>query len=142
MTRRCDRHRKRSKRRAIVCPTHGCYLDSVSPKRRLFADRPAHLQSRGMTHKRALMVVATHTAVPLEGEWLEAFWCDRCQETTWYHVCKTGDRTYSLSVAPRDLWLQAQGVIHPQGNPSVGQFTRRQARMGGVQGLKQFGFVS
>jgi hypothetical protein len=141
MTRRSDRNRKRSKRRAIYCPIHGCHLDSVSPKRRLFADRPAHLQARGMSHKRALMVVASHTAVPLEGEWLEAFWCNDCQETTWYHVCKMGS-VYSLSVAPRDLWQQVQGVIHPQGNPSVGEFTRRSARMGGTLGMKQFNFVN
>ncbi|NJL49271.1 MAG: hypothetical protein HC929_19735 [Leptolyngbyaceae cyanobacterium SM2_5_2] len=142
MTRRCDRNRKRSKRRAICCPTHGCHLESVSPKRSLFADQPAHLQARGMSRKHALMVVASHTAVSLEGEWLEAFWCDECQETTWYHVRKVGDRAYSLSVAPKELWLQAQGVIHPHGNPSVGEFTRRSAYMTGVQGKRQFSFMT
>ena len=142
MTRRSDRNRNRSKRRAIYCPIHGCYLDSVSPKRPLFADRAGQLQARGINRKNALLLIADQTAVLLEGEWLEAFWCHHCQETRWYHVRKTKDHAYSLSVAPRELWLQAQGVIHPQGNPSVGEFTRRQARMGGTLGMKQFNFVS
>lgn len=142
MTRRCDRNRKRSKRRAIFCPTHGCYLDSVSPKRSLFADQAGQLQVRGLSRRHALLLLAESPAVGLTGEWLEAFWCDRCQATQWYHVRTKGDRTYALTVAPQDLWMQAQGVIHPMGNPSVGEFTRRSARMGGVQGKQQFGFMS
>jgi hypothetical protein len=39
------------------------------------------------------------------------------------------------------LWQQVSGVIHPQGNPSVGEFTRRQSRMVGFQGVKEFSFV-
>lgn len=141
MERRCDRNRKRSKRRAIFCPTHGCYLDSVSPKRTLFADRPGQLQERGVGRKNAILLVATQTTVALDGEWLEAFWCKACQDTKWYHVHKTGDRTYNLSIAPRELWQQANGVIDPKGNPSVSEFTRRHSRMVGYHGVKEFRFV-
>ena len=140
--RRCDRNRKRSKRRSIYCPTHNCYLDSVSPKRPLFADRPGQLQQRGVSRKNALMLVASQTAVPLTGVWLEAFWCNHCQETKWYHVRKKGDRGYEVSVAPVELWQQAEGVINPHGNPSVSEFTRRHARVTGYNGLKDFRFVS
>ena len=137
MKRRCDRNRKRSKRRAIYCPIHGCYLDSVSQKYPLFADRATQLQQRGMNRKRALLVIASHSTVPLSGEWLEAFWCNQCQETQWYHVCK-GDnalgkgiarQAYTVRLVSQDLWQQVQGVIHPSGNLSVGEFTRRQSRM-------------
>ena len=137
MQRRCDRNRKRSKRRAIYCPIHGCYLDSVSQKYRLYADRAGQLQQRGIGRKNALILVANKTAVPLEGEWLEAFWCDQCQQTKWYHVRKN-DRTYEVSLAPQELWEQATGVILPDGNPSVGEFTRRQSRMLRYQGIKDF----
>lgn len=65
MQRRCDRNRKRSKRRAIYCPIHGCYLDSVSQKYPLFADRPGQLQQRGIGRQTALFLVANKTAVPL-----------------------------------------------------------------------------
>lgn len=141
MTQRKHRNRNRSKRRALFCPMHQCYLDSVSQKYPLFASKAEHLQQRGMGRKQAMLLAADQAAVPLQGEWIEAFWCDGCQETTWYHVRKC-DRTYTLSPAPEGLWRQAAGTINPQGNPSVGQFTRRQARMVGFNGLKDFQRIS
>ena len=127
MQRRCDRNRNRSKRRAIYCPVHGCHINSMSQKYGLFAERAGQLQQRGVKRREALMLVAAKTAVPLEGEWLEAFWCEECQETKWYHVCKRNS-VYDLSLAPPELWQQATGVSHPQQNPSVGEFTTRQSR--------------
>lgn len=87
------------------------------------------------------MLVANQTTVLIQREWLEAFWCDQCQQTKWYHVCKRDERTYKLSLAPQELWQQATGVIDPQGNPSVGEFTRRQAGQVGYYGIKDFQFV-
>ncbi|WP_316436946.1 hypothetical protein [Leptolyngbya sp. NK1-12] len=87
------------------------------------------------------MLVASRATVPLEGEWLEAFWCSECQQTRWYHVRKTSDRTYEVSLAPAELWQQATGVIHPQGNPSVGEFTRKHARMLNYNGIAQFKYI-
>ncbi|NEO35171.1 MAG: hypothetical protein F6J90_02145 [Moorea sp. SIOASIH] len=139
--RRCERNRKRSKRRAIFCPIHRCHLDSASQKYRLFADRPGQLMERGVKQKYALMLIASKTTVAIEGEWLEAFWCSECQETQWYHVVKTSDRTYKLSLAPDVLWQQVTGVVDPQGNPSVGEFTRRQSRRIGFHGVKDFGAI-
>jgi hypothetical protein len=141
LQKRCDRNRKRSKRRAVYCPLHGCYLDSSSQKYALFADRAGQLQERGINRRNALLLFAHQTAVPLTGEWLEAFWCDHCQETKWYHVRRLEGGKYELSLAPVELWMQATGVVNPQGNPSVGEFTRRQSRMIGVNGVKDFRFV-
>jgi hypothetical protein len=142
LQRRCDRNRKRSKRRAIYCLSHDSYLDSMSPKYQMFADRPGQLQERGMSRRNALMLVTNQTTVSIEGEWLEAFWCEQCQQTKWYHVRKSGDRTYKLSIAPRELWQQVAGVVDPQGNPSVGEFTRRNARLLSYNNIKDFNFVS
>lgn len=141
MQKRCDRNRKRSKRRAIYCPIHECYLDSVSQKYQLFADRPGQLQQRGMGRRNALMLVSTQITVPLEGEWVEALWCEQCQQTKWYHIRKRDSSTYELSLAPQELWQQVTGVIYPDGNPSVGEFTRRQARLIGYNSIKDFKFV-
>lgn len=138
--RRCDRNRKRSKRRAIYCPIHGCYIDSMSQKYGLFAEQPGQLQQRGINRREALMLVAAKTAVPLDGEWLEAFWCEECQETKWYHVCKC-DSNYELSLAPPELWQQATGVMHPNGNPSVGEFTSRHSRMMSHRSIQDFRFI-
>lgn len=132
------RNRKRSKRRAIHCPTHDCYLDSVSQKYPLHTTQPEHLQQRGMGRRLALTVIAGLGTVPLQGEWLEAFWCDHCQQTQWYHVRKTAANSYCLVLAPEDLWLQASGVIFPAGNPTVGEFTRRVARQTTFNGVKDF----
>ncbi|MDF5718399.1 MAG: hypothetical protein PUP93_32165 [Rhizonema sp. NSF051] len=139
MQRRCDRNRKRSKRRAIYCPIHECYLHSVSPKYSLFADRVGQLLNRGVKQQSARRLMATKTTVLLEGEWLEGFWCDDCNQTTCYHIQKS-DRTYHLSVASPELWQQAVGVMNPEGNPSVGEFTRKHARNVGYNGSKDFQF--
>jgi hypothetical protein len=135
------RNRKRSRRRAIFCPIHGCYMDSVSQKHSMYADTVGHLTDRGVGRLTALSLMASHTTVPLTGEWLEAFWCEYCQRTTWYHVQRLTNATYTIHPAPAELWHQAQGVIHPHGNPSVSEFTRKAAKMAGHGGIRDFKFV-
>lgn len=88
------------------------------------------------------MLVAQNSAISLTGEWLEAFWCDQCQETKWYHVYKISDRAYEVMVVPSELWQRVQGVLDPQGNPSVGEFTRRQSRMSSDRQIKDFHFTT
>lgn len=141
MQRRCDQNRKRTKRRAIYCPKHGCYIDNASKKYPLFADRAEQLQERGMPRQNALRLVSARTAVTIEGEWIEAFWCEECQQTTWYHVCKGEDRAFQVTIASRDLWQYASGAVDPDGNPSVGEYTRRNSRMLGCSRTKDFQFV-
>lgn len=145
---RRSRNRNRSKRRAIFCPIHGCYLDSASRKYQLYADRPEQLRQRGMGRRAALTLVQTHTAVPILGEWLEAFWCPECQETTWCHVRRHSNDAashirdrFDIRRAPQSLWQQASGVIQPGGNPSVGEFTRKSARMTTYQGVRGFRYL-
>ena len=140
--RRCDRNRKRSKRRQIYCPAHGCYLDSASRKYLLYTESPEHLRQRGISRRVALMLIATETAVRLDGEWIEGFWCPDCQAVSWYHVKRLNQREYRISEVERELWEQAAGVIHPEGNPSVGAFTRRQARANNYGGVKDFRFLA
>jgi hypothetical protein len=122
------RNRKRPKRRKIFCPAHGCYLDSVSPKRHLlYAHSIEQLRQRGMTRKRASLLLQQQSVVTLAQEWLEACWCPECEESKWYHIRRSEEGCYGVTVAVREQWQQAQGVIHPEGNQSVGEFTRRQA---------------
>lgn len=100
-----------------------------------------------MGRQTALILVAQKTAVPIQGEWLEEFWCDECQEKKWYHVKKNDQLhskshlpqcTYSVRIAPPSLWGQATGVIDAKGNSSVSEFTRRQSRMIGNKSSKDF----
>ncbi len=113
----------------------------MSPKYPIYADQVGQLQQRGIGRRNALMMISNQTAVPLVGEWIEAFWCEQCQETRWYHVCKKNDG-YDVSPAKQELWQQATGVIDPLGNPTVGEFTRRQSQQVGYQGLKDFNFIN
>ncbi|MDJ0696287.1 hypothetical protein [Mastigocoleus sp. MO_188.B34] len=127
MGKRCHRNRNRSTRRAIYCLNHGCYIDSVSQKYPLFADRAGQLQERGMSRRSAVILLHNNATVLLEGEWLEAFWCEQCQQTKWYRIRKVDKHRYIPSIAPRELWLQVDGVAYPLGNAFVGEFTRRKA---------------
>ncbi len=141
MRKRCAQNRKRTKRRSIYCPIHGCYIDSTSKKYPLFADQAEQLQQRGMPRPNALRLLSVRMAVPIEGEWIEAFWCEECQQAKWYHVSKGENRTFQVKIAPRDLWQYASGAVDPNGNPSVGEFTRRNSRMLGCNITKDFQFI-
>ncbi len=139
MQKRCERNRKRSKRRAIYCPEHGCLVDSVSPKFPLFADSAGQLQVRGMGSKMSRLVLAAYRdVVPLVGEWLEAFWCPECQSSQWFHVKKVGDRDYEVCFAPDSLWKNASKVIDPHRNPSVSEYSFRASRGYSAYGVKGF----
>ena len=141
LSKRCERNRKRSKRRGILCPIHGCYLHSVSQKHSVYASKVEHLQQQGVGRRTAQMMIANQSVVVLSNEWLEAFWCDSCQETTWYKIRKI-DTNYHVSAVPPELWQRSIGTIDAEGNPSVGEFTRRQARMPSCKISEQFKFIS
>jgi len=115
-------------------------MDSVSQKYQLFADNVQQLRQRGMCRQNAHILVSANTTVSIKGEWLEAFWCDRCQKTEWYYVQKTGEHVYHLSLAPSRLWQQVTGTIDPRGNPSVGEFTRKQSKRLSYNSSKSFRF--
>ncbi|MEA5573967.1 hypothetical protein [Calothrix sp. UHCC 0171] len=137
MQRRCNRNRKRSQRRKIYCPIHGCYLDSVSQKFYLYADTPGQLQARGVSSRNARMLLAQQQAIPLSDEWLEAFWCQECHQKTWYRIRKR-NHIYEVSSVPPEIWQQVTGVIYPDHNPSVSEFTQRQVKKLGYHTSKDF----
>ncbi|MEO0768099.1 MAG: hypothetical protein AAFY72_01485 [Cyanobacteria bacterium J06649_4] len=85
--------------------------------------------------------MSSFTTVPLASEWLECFWCDECQRNEWYWITQSDDSCYSVSKVPESLWQQAQNVILPTGNPTVSEFTRRQANRENYYGLKDFVMV-
>lgn len=93
------RNRKRSKRRAIFCPIHACYLESRSPKYKLLVDQEKELAAVKST-------VATHGEVPRLEEWLEAFWCSECQERRWYCIKESSPRSYEVEFASQELSQQ------------------------------------
>jgi hypothetical protein len=142
---RSKRNRNRSKRRQIFCPMHGCQMDSVSPKHSIFGDRVEHLQQAGFDRGLANILMAAHTTISIPGEWLEKFWCMECDKAQWYRVKRYhrpdggGAAQYFVEIAAQELWQRVAGVHDPMGNPSVGEFTRKQAKATGM--VRDFKFI-
>lgn len=129
MKRRCERSRARSKGRRIKCLLDNCLVASVSQKYRLFGETQEQLRTHGLSKHKAALALSANTTVTLEDVWLEAFWCPECEETRWYRVHKLG-REYRLSTVPDQLWKQSAGTVDPtRGNPSVSEFTQKQAKL-------------
>lgn len=138
-----QRQRRRSRRRELFCPLHPEErLYSVSPKHHLYLTDVGQLMVRGLSKRRAGELLRSYRQVlPLSNEWIEGFWCEACATTTWWHVTRQDRLLHSLAPVARELWEQASGVILAEGNPSVSQFSRRQARAIGVQGQRQYRFL-
>lgn len=138
-----SRPRRRARRRELRCPLHPEQkIFSVSPKHHLYVTDVGQLMLRGLSKRRADELLAAYRRVlPLTNEWIECFWCDDCACTSWWHVQRHDRHDYSLNKVPRELWEQATGVIRVEGNPTVSQFSRRQARASGVHGLRQYRFL-
>lgn len=138
-----QRPRRRARRRELHCPLHPEQkIFSVSPKHHIYLTDVGQLMLRGLSKRRSDELLAAYRQVlPLTNEWIECFWCDDCACATWWHVQRHDRHDYTLNKVPRELWEQATGVIRVEGNPTVSQFSRRQARAGGVHGMRQYRFL-
>lgn len=138
-----SRTRRRPRRRELLCPLHPEQkLFSVSPKHHLYITDVGQLVLRGLSKRKADELLAAYKRVlPLSDEWLECFWCEDCGSSSWWHVTRLEKQVYTLSPVARDLWEQASGVIRPEGNPTISEFSRRQARACGVHGLRTYRFL-
>lgn len=116
-------------------------MDSVSQKHAIFTQDLNRLRQKGIGKRNAQLLLAYQNTVVINGEWIEAFWCQDCQETKWYHIQKE-EQTYHVSVAPARLWQQAIGVLPINGNPSVSEFTKTQARLSAYQMISAYRFLA
>jgi hypothetical protein len=127
--RRCDRNRQRSKRkggRCIRCQEDNCIMQSASRKYPLFANDAVHLRERGVSQRKANLIIQQHQSVPLQDEWLESFWCPACDQKDWFHIKKIKGVFEAGPVTP-EMWKCAAGAI-PLGNPSVSEFSQRESK--------------
>jgi hypothetical protein len=81
-----------------------------------------------MSDKRARLVINAYPVLVLTNEWLEELFCPKCGSNRWCHVVKVDKSEHKVSWAPRDLWEQVAHVDPTVANPTVGEFTRREAR--------------
>lgn len=135
---------RRPARRELFCPHHPEQrLFSVSAKHHLYLTEAGPLILRGLSKRKAdELLAAFRQVLPLGDEWIERFWCDQCCSSSWWHIRRLDRLQYVISPVPIELWEQATGVMRPEGNPTVSQFTRRQARATGVTGMRQYRFMS
>ena len=123
------RQRSRPQRRQLFCPAHPEQrIEGNGKKYFLHLLQPHELRARGMSDKRARLVLNAYPVLVLSNEWLEELFCPQCGSSHWCHVTRHDRVQHSVQWAPRDLWQQVAHVDPLVPNPSVSQFTRRSAR--------------
>jgi len=123
------RRRRAPTGRQLVCPKHADQpLLGNGRKYFLHLLTSEELVARGMPAGKAKLVINAYPVLVLSNEWLEELYCASCGQKRWYHLTKAPDGAISLRLAPRDLWGQVAHVDPIVPNPTVGEFTRREAR--------------
>ena len=123
------RRKRRPRRRQLFCPAHPrqC-IQGNGQKYYLHLLQPEQLQQRGMTTKTAKLVIQAYPVLVLSTEWLENLFCPQCGCSRWCHVRQHDRIAHTVRWAPRELWQQVAHVDPTAANPSVSQYTRRNAR--------------
>lgn len=120
---------RRPKSRQLFCPAHPeQQIKGNGRKYFLHLVQPEELRARGMSDKKARLVIQTHPVVVLSNEWLEELFCPACGANRWCHVVRHDRVVHSVRWAPQDLWQQVAHVDPLVPNPSVSQFSRQAAR--------------
>ena len=123
------RRRRPPTGRQLACPRHPDQpLLGNGRKYYLHLLTSEELVARGMAAGKAKLVINAYPVLVLSSEWLEELYCASCGQKRWYHLTKALDGAISLRLAPRDLWGQVAHVDPIVPNPTVGEFTRREAR--------------
>lgn len=120
---------RRPKRRQLFCPAHPDQLiEGNGRKYFLHLLTSEQLRERGMSDKKARLVIAAFPVLVLSNEWLEQLFCPQCGMAHWCHVVREDRVKHSVRWAPRALWEQVAHVDPIQPNPTVSEFSRREAR--------------
>ena len=120
---------RRPRRRELFCPAHPEQrIEGNGRKYFLHLLTPEELRARGMSDKRARLVLNAYPVFVLSNEWLEQLFCPACGTCRWHHISKHDPIQHTLRWAPRELWQQVAHVDPLQPNPSVSEYSRRAAR--------------
>ena len=97
----------RPKRRELFCPKHPEQrIKGNGKKYFLHLLTPEQLRSRGMSDKKAKLVINAYPVLVLSNEWLEELFCPDCGTSSWCHVTKHDRLKHTFQWAPRELWMQ------------------------------------
>lgn len=123
------RTRQRPKRRRLCCPAHPDQIISGNGKKHFIHLLSSEdLKVRGMSDKKARLVIQSYPVLVLSNEWLEEMFCPQCGQNRWCYLIRNPAGSLVIRWADRELWQQVAHVDPLVPNPSVGEFTRRQAR--------------
>jgi hypothetical protein len=123
------RRNRRSKRRELFCPAHlEQRIEGTGQKYFLHLLKPEELTARGMSPKRAQLVIKTYPVLVLSNEWLEELFCPQCGSSRWCHITRIDGVAHLVRWAPRELWKQVAKVDPLDPNPTVSEFTHHSAR--------------
>ena len=90
--------------------------------------QPEQLQQRGINAKKAQLILNAYPVLVLSDEWLEELFCPQCGSSHWCQVTKHDTVALMVRWAPRELWEQVAHVDPTAPNPTVSDYTRRNAR--------------
>ena len=120
---------RRPKKRQLFCPVHEDQLiQGNGTKYFLHLLTPEELQQRGISAKKAQLIINAYPVLVLSNEWLEELFCPVCGTSRWCHVIKHDRIEHTVRWAPRELWEQVAHVDPSVANPTVSEYTRREAR--------------
>lgn len=120
---------RRPKKRQLFCPVHEDQLiQGNGTKYFLHLLTPEELQQRGISAKKAQLIINAYPVLVLSNEWLEELFCPKCGSNHWCHVTKHDTVRHTVRWAPRELWEQVAHVDPSAANPTVSEFTRNAAR--------------
>ncbi len=124
-----SRRSRRPKRRRLYCPAHWEQrIYGNGKKYFLHLLTCEQLKSRGMADKTAKLVIQAYPVLVLSNEWLEELFCTACGTSRWCHVIKDDREGHTVRWAPRELWEQVADVDPVGANPTVSEYTQREAR--------------
>ena len=120
---------RRPKKRQLFCPVHEDQLiQGNGTKYFLHLLTPEELQQRGISAKKAQLIINAYPVLVLSNEWLEELFCPKCGSNHWCHVIKHDTVRHTVRWAPRELWEQVAHVDPSAANPTVSEFSRNAAR--------------
>jgi hypothetical protein len=123
------RKQRRSRRRDLRCPAHPDQLLAGGGRRYFLHLLSAEeLSQRGMPATKAKLMISAHPVFTLSNEWLEELFCPKCGLASWCHVVRHNRVEHTVRWAPRELWQRVAHVDPLRANPSISEFSRREAR--------------
>ena len=123
-----SKRNRRTKIRELLCPLHP-EIKLLGNGKKYFLQllSPEELRQRGMSDKKAKLIINAYPVLVLSNEWLEELYCSNCLLLQWYYIVKHDKNCYSVFFAKRELWSQVAHVDVTEGNPTVSQYTKRSA---------------